>query len=69
MFFYLWCHEFWGATERAGSLTMPHLFFAKAIISHFNMPVQRQQDVVQLQVTMVIFNNQPGTMADPLSYR
>jgi hypothetical protein len=47
---YLGRHELGRATERARRLTVPHLFLAQTIISHFDMSIKRQEDVIQLEI-------------------
>jgi len=55
MLYHLGCHEFWSAAKRAGCLTEPHFFFAQTVISYLDMTIQRQQDIVQFQVTKKLF--------------
>ena len=48
---YLRCHEPGSATEPAGSGYVPHLLLEQTIVSKLNVATQRQEDVVQFQIT------------------
>jgi hypothetical protein len=47
---YLRSHEFWCTTESVCSTSISHLLLTQAIIANLNMPVQRQQNIIQLQI-------------------
>ena len=49
---YLGCHEFWSAAERTRGAAMPHILFAKTVVSDLDMPIQGQQDIVELEITV-----------------
>lgn len=50
---YLRCHELRSTTERTGCLAEPHVLFAKTVVSDLDMAVERQKDVVQLEITAI----------------
>jgi len=47
---YLRCHKLWCSAEGVCSASITHLLFTQPIISNLDMPVQCEQDVVQLQI-------------------
>lgn len=49
---YFRTHKFGCTTECAGGAAVPHVLFAKTVISNFDMTIQCQQDVVKLQITV-----------------
>lgn len=49
---YFWAHEFRCTAERASCTTIPHVLLAKTIISNFDVTIQGQQNVIELQVTV-----------------
>lgn len=49
---YLWRHELWRTTECARRLAIPHLLFTQTVIGDFDMTIQGQQDVVELEISI-----------------
>lgn len=49
---YLRAHELGCTAERAGRGAVPHVLLAETIIGDFDVAVQGQQDIVELQVTV-----------------
>ena len=45
---YLGRHELGRTTERARSGAKPHVLFAQTVVSYLDMPIERQQDIVEL---------------------
>lgn len=46
-------HEFGSAAECARSRSVPHLFLAQTVISDFDVAVEGEKDVVELQVAVM----------------
>ena len=46
----LWCHELRRTAERTCRISEPHVLFAQSIVSNFDMPVQRKENVVKFQI-------------------
>ena len=53
----LWCHKLGRAAKRAGCLSVPHILFAQTIIGDLDMTIQRQQDIIELEITAEFFSN------------
>lgn len=43
-------HELWRPAKRARRISIPHLHFTQPIVAYFNMTVQSQEDVIQLEI-------------------
>lgn len=43
----LWCHEIRCAAEGVGCVTLPHLAFAECIVNELDVPIERDQDVIE----------------------
>lgn len=48
---YLGSHELGRSTECAGGLTEPHVFLTKTVIGDFDVTVEGEKNIVQLQIT------------------
>lgn len=49
---HLWCHKLGCATECAGRRPIPHVLLTETVVCNLDVPVQRQQDIVKLQITI-----------------
>lgn len=51
---HLGSHELRSTTERARRQTEPHLLLAQTVIGHLDVTVQREQNVIELQIAVQI---------------
>lgn len=49
---YFGCHKLGRTTESASSLSIPHILLAETIICDFDVSVEREKDVIELQITV-----------------
>ena len=49
---YFRSHEFWSPAERACRRTIVHVFLAQPVIGNFDVSVQGQKDIVELQISV-----------------
>ena len=49
---HLWRHKFWGPAEGTSARSIPHLFFAQPIVGNFDVAVERQKNIVQLEISV-----------------
>ena len=49
---YLRCHKLWCSAEGVCRASESHLFFTQSIIRDLDMPIQREQYVIQLQISI-----------------
>jgi hypothetical protein len=49
---HLGSHKFRGTTERARRGAVPHILFAETVIGDLDMPIEGQEDVVELEITI-----------------
>ena len=49
---HLGCHKLGRTTERTRRTTIPHLFLAQTVIGNLDMTVERQQDIIQFEVSV-----------------
>ena len=48
----LGCHELGRAAECASCRPVPHVLLAETIVGNLDVPVQRQQNIVELEITI-----------------
>jgi hypothetical protein len=49
---YLRSHEFWRTTKSAGCRRVPHVLFAETVVGNLDMPIQCQENIVELQISV-----------------
>ena len=49
---YLGRHELGGSAEGARRGAVPHVFLAETVVGNLDVPVERQEDIVELQITV-----------------
>lgn len=49
---HLWRHELGRTTERARRLAKPHVLLAQTVVGDFDMTVEREKDVVELEISV-----------------
>ena len=52
IFTHFWCHKFWCPTKCTRAGPIPHLFFAKTVISNLDVPIQSQHYVVEFEIAI-----------------
>ena len=49
---YLGSHELGGTAEGAGRAAVPHLLLAETVVGNLDVSIERQEDVVELQISV-----------------